>query len=94
MTTRADVILCDQGGTFRCCPEQSSWSLFDGSRGRQLNVAGDQLQLPRETEMSLHGHTFTVTAGEAAGKRCVTGDLAGYVHLWSPFTNKISVTSV
>jgi hypothetical protein len=94
MTTRADMILCDQGGTFRCCPERSSWSLFDGSRGRRLNVAGDQLQLPRETEMSLHGHTFTVTAGEAAGKICVTGDQAGYVHLWSPFTTKISVTSV
>jgi hypothetical protein len=94
MTRGAHVILCDQGGTFRCCPEQDSWSLFDGSPGRRLEVAGDELQLPRETEMSLHGHTFTVTAGEAVGTRCVTADLAGYVHLWSPFSNRISIQSV
>jgi hypothetical protein len=91
MANDAELILCDQGGTFCCNPGTASTSLFDCSKGKILTPIADYLELPTEIEMSLHGHTFPVSAGTCARGMCVTADVAGYVHLWSPHCDRISL---
>jgi hypothetical protein len=85
-----EIILCDQTGTFTCHPEARSYSLFDQSEGYELPVICEILTLPVERELSLHGHTFPVTAGACDGQVCATADLSGAVHIWSPWTDRIA----
>jgi hypothetical protein len=83
------VILCDQTGTFTVDPEARSYTLYDGSKGRELSVTGNWVNLPVEEQLSLHGHTFPVTAGSWLGNVCATGDLSGSLHIWSPWTDRV-----
>jgi hypothetical protein len=83
------LVLCDQTGTFTCDPESRSYSLFDCSRGSEISVPLNWVILPVETELSLHGHVFPVTAGCLDGEVCATGDLSGAIHLWSPWRDRL-----
>jgi serine/threonine protein kinase len=83
------LLLCDDGGTFWCRPEGDSLALFDRSRGRILRPSRGVLKLPREKELSLHGHTFNVCSGAYDGGLCVTGDVAGYMNFWLPAAEKL-----
>jgi hypothetical protein len=91
MAAAAGLVLCDQGGTFLCNPENCSRSLFDASRGRVLTPVDGVLELPIEIPMSLHGHMFPVSAGTSSRLLCITGDVAGNVHLWSPSADRFAV---
>jgi hypothetical protein len=88
MAARAGLVLCDQGGTFFCDPAKYSRSMFDASRGRVLTPVDGVLELPIEMPVSLHGHVFPVSAGTSSRSLCITGDIAGYVHVWSAFAER------
>ena len=69
-------------------PQGTSYSLFDNSQPMEMKPVANELELPRHVPMSLHGHTFPVTAGHWAGSQCVTGDAAGFINLWYPKKKK------
>lgn len=85
------LMLCDQSGTFFIRDHAKSYSLFDGSVVTELPHIDNSVTLPRVIPMSLHGHTFPVSAGCTLPNCCLTGDISGYVHIWSPTLSKWQV---
>jgi hypothetical protein len=78
------IIACDPTGTFCLAPEEPCVALLDESRGRYLPRTPSAVVLPTQPGRSLHGHAWSVAAGDCAAEWCVTGDIAGFVNLWSP----------
>jgi hypothetical protein len=91
MAREDELILCDQRGTFSCKADEGIVSLFDGSHGEALTAVNGRVKLPIEERLSLHGHTFTLTAADCTSSFCVTGDEAGFVHFWSPWKAKLTM---
>ena len=85
------LMLCDQAGTFFIRDNGKSYSLFDSSVATEIPCVDNTVTLPQEFPLSLHGHTFPVSAGCTVRNFCVTGDTSGYVNIWSPTISKLQL---
>jgi WD40 repeat protein len=82
------LLSLSDSGTFFLDPETRSGvrGLFDTRESYRLRTGDDgSCPFPTLYQKSLHSHIFQVTSAcvDPAGM-CISGDCAGWIHLWSP----------
>jgi hypothetical protein len=82
------LLILNDAGTFFVDPNRRSRvrGLYDMRASHALHPGENgAYRLPTVYQRSLHSHTFQVTSAcvDQAGM-CISGDCAGYVHLWAP----------
>ena len=90
-----NIFVLDQTGTFSIDIKspRKSYSYFDGNNIELLSVQQKAIQsqviLPNEYNKSLHGHAYPITAAAYSENVFISGDLLGFVNVWSPTLSKI-----
>jgi hypothetical protein len=82
------LLILNDSGTFMVDPRAKNQvrSLVDGEFPTNVAPGKSDWVLPRGYRRSLHSHMFQMTSADVNNGTgvCVSGDCAGYVHLWSP----------